>query len=109
MWRRSRDRRGIVGNGRVQFRGGWRERQGRRRLAGAGLGGCQSLQRAPQALIDLIQVDVIQISGGQVETARETLHLGLRGRRAWRRQLKFSDTKNDSLVIQHFALLPNIV
>lgn len=49
----------------------------------AGRGGGEPLQRAPQALVHLIQVDVIQISGGQVETTRETLHSGLRGWRMW--------------------------
>lgn len=50
-------------------------------VVGAGRGGGEPLQRAPQALIHLIQVNVIQISGGQVEPTRETLHSGLRG---WR-------------------------
>lgn len=83
----SRRGRGVVGNGRVQLGRGWREGQRRRRLAGAGLRGGQFLQRAFQALIHLIQVNVIQISGGQVETAREALHLGFRGRRAGRGEL----------------------
>lgn len=47
---------------------------------------------APQALIHLIQVNVVQIGGGQVETARETLHLVLRGRRAWWGELKITMT-----------------
>lgn len=63
-------------------------------MTGAGLGGGQSLQslRAPQALIHLIQVDVIQIGGGQVETTSELLHLRLRGRRARRGELKITIT-----------------
>lgn len=87
LWRCSRGGRGIIGYGRVQFGGRWRERQRRGRLVSAGLGGGQFLQRAFQALIHLIQVNVVQISGGQVETAREALHLGLRGRRARRGEL----------------------
>lgn len=63
-------------------------------MASAGLGGGQSLQRAPQALIHLIQVNVVQIGGGQVEAPRETLHLGLRSRRARRGELKIT-VKND--------------
>lgn len=61
-------------------------------MASAGLGGGQSLQRAPQALIHLIQVNVVQISGGQVEATREALHLGLRGRRERRGELKATTT-----------------
>lgn len=45
----------------------------------AGRGGGQPFQGAPQALVHLIQVDVIQVGGGQVEPARETLDGGLRG------------------------------
>lgn len=52
-----------------------------------GRGGGQPFQGAPQTLVHLIQVDVIQISGGQVEPTRETLHSGLRGRRQWWREL----------------------
>lgn len=83
---------GVGGHGRVKLGRGWRERQGRGRLTSARLGGGQSLQslRAPQALIHLVKVDVIQISGGQVEAAGETPNLGLRGRRAWRGELKFT-------------------
>lgn len=58
----------------------------------AGRGGGEPLQRAPQALVHLIQVDVIQISGGQVETTRETLHSGLRGWRMWWGELKSHNT-----------------
>lgn len=61
-------------------------------MASAGLGGGQSLQRAPQALIHLIQVNIIKISGGQVEAAREALHLGLGGRRERRGELKVITT-----------------
>lgn len=45
-----------------------------------GLRGGQFGRGAPQALVHLVQVDVVQIGGGQVETAGEELHLGLRGR-----------------------------
>lgn len=87
LWR-LRGWRGVVGYSGIQLRGRWGKRQGRGRMARAGLGRGQSFQRAPQALIHLIQVDVIQISGGQVEATWETLHFGLRGRRAWWGELR---------------------
>lgn len=46
-----------------------------------GLRGGQFGRGAPEALVHLVQVDVVQIGGGQVEAARKELHLGLRGRR----------------------------
>lgn len=61
-------------------------------MVGAGRGGGEPLQRAPQALVHLVQVDVIQISGGQVETTRETLHRGLRGWRMWWGELQSHST-----------------
>lgn len=88
LWEHSSRGRGIVGNCRVQLWGRWRERQGWGRLDSAGLRGGQFLQRAPKALIHLIQVDVIQVSSGQVEATREALHLGLRGRGARWGELK---------------------
>lgn len=51
------------------------------------LRGGQFGRRAPQALVNLVQVDVVQIGGGQVEAAGEELHLGLRGRRERRGEL----------------------
>lgn len=79
LWRCSRGRGRVVGDGGVQLGRGWRERQGRGRLASAGLGGGKPLQRAPQALINVIQVDVIQVSRGQMEATWEAPHLGLGG------------------------------
>lgn len=58
----------------------------------AGRGGGQPFQGAPQTLVHLIQVDVIQIGGGQVEPTRETLHRGLRGRRQRGRELQSHNT-----------------
>lgn len=54
---------------------------------GDGLRGGQFGRRAPQALVHLVQVDVVQVGGGQVEAAGEELHLGLRGRRQRRGEL----------------------
>lgn len=74
----------LVGYGGVEPWGSWWEGQRRRGVVHAGRGGGQPLQGAPQTLVHLIQVDVVQVSGGQVETTGEALHGGLRGRRTWR-------------------------
>lgn len=104
LWGRPSVRRGVVGYLRFQLGRGWRERQGRGRLASVGLGGGQSLQRAPQALIH-IQVNVVQVGGGQVEAATETLHPGLRGRRVRRGELKCHNEMKNDLFQPHASFL----